>query len=62
MHALPDNGGIGLQESQADIAGEGEIGINPLARRAIPQPIIENPTKPARFAAMGQKEILIAPS
>lgn len=25
MHALPDDGGVGLQEGQTNIAGEGEI-------------------------------------
>src|SRR5829696_771397 len=53
----PHEVGIDLQEGAADVLGEGEVGV-PIARV---MPVVENAADAARFLAMRQMEILVAP-
>src|SRR4029079_10105125 len=53
----PDEFGIDLQEGAPDILGEKEVGV-PIAGI---MPIVENATDAARFLAMRQMEIFVAP-
>src|SRR5215213_77625 len=53
----PDEFGIDLQEGAADVLREGEVGV-PVARV---MPVVENAADAARFLAMWQMEIFVAP-
>ena len=56
-HVASDDFGIDLQECFADVAGEGEI----VVRVSGPVIIVKDSADPARFVAVLEKEILVAP-
>jgi len=53
----PHDARIGLQERQADIPGEGEVGV-PVAAVQV---VVEDPADPARLVPVLQEEVLVAP-
>ena len=61
MHAVADDPRIGVEEGLPHIAGEGEIILDAAAGRLVAEVIIKDAAQPARFIAMRQVEIFVAP-